>query len=233
MATADDLRFDVPLYTLEEAASFLGVPRSTFLTWAHGYVRRSVGQREVRAAPLITALPTPAPLPKIPFVGLAEGMVAAAFRKAGVSMQHIRRSLQVLQQELGVEHALASGRLYTDGSSILYDYASKHGDEEILTVVLTGQRVFSDVIRDYLQRITYAKDNWAERMVLPITRRHVVQVDPRRAFGQPVFVRGGARMEDVLDRFRAGEPLASVARDFDLDHQDLEDVIRAALPPAA
>jgi uncharacterized protein (DUF433 family) len=40
-------------------------------------------------------------------------------------------------------------------------------------------------------------------------------------------------MEDVLDRFRAGEPLASVARDFDLDHQDVEDVIRAALPPAA
>jgi uncharacterized protein (DUF433 family) len=192
-----------------------------------------LGQREVRAAPLITALPAPARLPRIPFVGLAEGMVAAAFRKSGVSMQHIRRSLQVLQQELGVEHALASGRLYTDGSAILYDYATKHGDEEILTVVLTGQRVFSDVIRDYLQRITYAQDNWAERMVLPITRRHVVEVDPRRAFGQPVFVRGGARMEDALDRFRADEPLASVARDFDLDHQDVEDVIRAALPPAA
>jgi uncharacterized protein (DUF433 family) len=160
-------------------------------------------------------------------------MVAAAFRKAGVSMQHIRRSLPVLQQELGVEHALASGRLYTDGSSVLYDYATRHGDEEILTVVLTGQQIFSDVIRDYLQRITYAQDNWAERMVLPITRRHVVEVDPHRAFGQPVFVRGGVRMEDVLDRFRAGEALASVAGDFELDHQDVEDVIRAALPPAA
>jgi uncharacterized protein (DUF433 family) len=231
--TAGDLRFDVPLYTVDEAASFLGVPRSTFTTWAHGYVRRPSGQREVRGVPLVTALPAPTRLPRIPFVGLAEGMVAAAFRKAGVSMQHIRQSLQVLRRELGIEHALASGRLYTDGSSILYDYATRHGDEEILTVVLSGQQVFSDVIRDYLQRITYAKDDLAERIVLPITRRHVVEVDPRRAFGQPVFVRGGARMEDVLDRFRAGEPLASVARDFDLDDQELEDVIRAALPPAA
>jgi hypothetical protein len=125
METAGDLRFDVPLYTVDEAASFLGVPRSTFTTWANGYVRRPLGQREVRAVPLITALPAPARLPRIPFVGLAEGMVAAAFRKAGVSMQHIRQSLLVLQRELGVEYALASGRLYTDGSSILYDYATQ------------------------------------------------------------------------------------------------------------
>jgi hypothetical protein len=40
-------------------------------------------------------------------------------------------------------------------------------------------------------------------------------------------------MEDVLDRFRAGEPLASVAMDFELESQDLENVIRAALPPVA
>lgn len=89
MATTGDLRFDVPLYTVEEAARFLGVPRSTFTTWAHSYVRNRDGQREVRTTPLITAMPAPARLPRIPFVGLAEGMVAAAFRKAGVSMQHI------------------------------------------------------------------------------------------------------------------------------------------------
>jgi uncharacterized protein (DUF433 family) len=233
VATEGDLRFDVPLYTVQEAASFLGVPRSTFTNWARGYVRQTADQHEIRGAPLITAVDAPERLPRIPFVGLAEGMVAAAFRKAGVSMQHIRRSLHALQEQLGIEHALASGRLYTDGSSILYDYATRFGDEEILTVVLSGQRVFSDVVRDYLQRISYGPDDLADRMVLPITQRHVVEVDPRRAFGQPVFVRGGARMEDVLDRFRAGEPLASVATDFELESQDVEDVIRAALPPAA
>ena len=233
MRAVGDLRFGTPLYTVAEAARFLGVPRSTLATWAHGYTRRSGGRPEVYAAPLISSVRGASRLPEIPFVGLVEGMVAAAFRKAGVSMQHIRKSLQVLQEEIGIEHALASNRLYTDGSSILYDYASQHGDEEILTVVLTGQRVFADVIRDYLQRITYAPDSWAERVVLPITQRHVLEVDPRRAFGQPVFIRGGARMEDVLSRFRAGESLASLAYDFGLEQQDLEDAIRAALPSAA
>jgi hypothetical protein len=79
---------------------------------------------------MMNALPAPARLPRIPFLRLAEPMVAAAFGKAGVAVPHIRRSLQVRQQELGVEHALASGWLYTDGSSTLDDYATKHGDEE-------------------------------------------------------------------------------------------------------
>jgi uncharacterized protein (DUF433 family) len=93
--------------------------------------------------------------------------------------------------------------------------------------------VFTEVITAYLKRITYATDGWAERLVLPITAEAVVEVDPRRAFGQPLFIRGGARMEDVIDRFRAGEPLVDVVKDFDLRFEDVEAVIRASLAPAA
>jgi uncharacterized protein (DUF433 family) len=229
----DELRFETPLYTVPEAARFLGVPTSTFSTWAHGYTRKPPGRRTVKGKPVLTSLATPPHHPEIPFIGLVEGMVAAAFRSAGVSMQHLGKALTVLQNEIGIDHALASRKLYTDGESILYDYASKEGDDEVLTVVLSGQRVFHEIIRGYLDRITYARDGWAERMVLPITVEPVVEVDPKRAFGQPLFVRGGAPMDDVLDRFRAGEPLDEVARDFDLRPRDVEDVIRASLPQAA
>jgi transposase-like protein len=34
-----DIRFDVPLYTVAEAARALGVHPSTLSTWAKGYVR--------------------------------------------------------------------------------------------------------------------------------------------------------------------------------------------------
>jgi uncharacterized protein (DUF433 family) len=229
----DDLRFKTPLYTLTEAGRFLGVPPTTFATWAHGYERHPKGHAVVKGGPILTALKTPPRHPEIPFVGLVEGMVAAAFRRAGVSMQHMRQALAVLEKEIGVQHALASQKLFTDGASILFDYASAEGDEEILTVVVTGQRVFHDVIRDYLERITYGVDDWAERMVLPITERPVVECDPKRGFGQPLFIVGGAPMDDVLDRFRAGEPFTDVAKDFDLRPEDVEDVIRASLPQAA
>ncbi len=229
----DPLRFDTPLYTGAEAARFLGVPPTTLATWAHGYERQSPGRPLVKAGPIISASRTPARHPEIPFVGLVEAMVAAAFRRAGVSMQHIRRAVAVLQQEIGIEHALASRRLFTDGASILFDYASTQADGEDLTVVVSGQRVFPDVVRGYLERISYSDDDWADRLALPITQRRVVECDPHRGFGRPLFIVGGAPMDDVLDRFRAGEPLKDLAKDFDLRPEDLEDVVRASLPHAA
>jgi len=231
--TGEELRFETPLYTVAEAARYLDVPVSTFASWAHGYETHPKGRRSVRSGPILTATRTPRRHPEVPFVGLVEGMVAAAFRRAGVSMQHIRRSLQVLQDQIGVEHALASERLYTDGATILYDYATTEQDEEVLTVVVTGQRVFHDVISDYLARISYASDGFAERLSLPITSKPLIECDPRRGFGRPLFIRGGAPMDDVIDRFRAGEALTEVARDFDLRPEDVEDVIRASLQRAA
>jgi uncharacterized protein (DUF433 family) len=37
----------------------------------------------------------------------------------------------------------------------------------------------------------------------------------------------------VLDRRRAGEPLAEVAEDFGVPPEDVEDILRVALPAAA
>ena len=56
----------------------------------------------------------------------------------------------------------ASRRLYSDGAVILYDYAEAEGNEELggLTEVVSRQRVFAPVIKEYLERITYGEDGW-------------------------------------------------------------------------
>ena len=123
MRNAESERFTTPVYTVAEAARFLGVPTSTFSTWANGYVRRPSGRPEVHGDAIRSSVAAPRNLPTIPFVGLAEGMVLAGFRKGGVSLQHIRAAVRILKQEIGLEHALASRRLYTSGAKVLYDYA--------------------------------------------------------------------------------------------------------------
>ena len=112
--------------------------------------------------------------------------------------------------------------------------ASEH-DEELrgLTVVRTGQRQFAEVVRDYLKRITYGDDGWASRVRLPAYQHADVVVDPRRAFGMPLVVHGGARVEDLVDRFVAGDTLADIAEDFGVPEPEVEDVVRVATRAAA
>ena len=224
----DPVRFDKPLYTVTEAASYVGVPRSTFETWVRGYLRRPQGRRPVQGEALLTSVP--GHTLSIPFVGLAEGMVLAVFRETGIPLQRIRPALERLRAEHDLEHALASEHLYSDGAEVLYDYARKQGDKQLrlLTVVRSGQRVFHEVIERYLTRITY-EGGWAARLLLPITEEPLLLADPERAFGQPVFVHGGARLADVRDRIKAGEDEKAVARDYGVPFEDL----RAALAPPA
>jgi uncharacterized protein (DUF433 family) len=225
----DALRFNKPLYTVTEAAAYLGVPHSTFDTWVRGYIRRPAGRRPVQGEPLLTSVAEQGL--RIPFIGLAEGMVLAAFRETGLPLQRIRPALERLRSENELEHALASDHLYTDGAEVLYDYARAHGDKQLrlLTVVRSGQRVFHDVIDRYLKRISY-EGGWAARLVLPITEEPLMVADPERAFGQPIFIRGGARLADVRGRIRAGEDEAAVAQDFGVP---LADIQAALAPPSS
>jgi hypothetical protein len=123
-------------------------------------------------------------------------------------MQRIRPAVEVLSSGIGVEHALAPRQLYTDGAEVLYDYATSEQDEELrgLTVVRTGQQQFAEVVRDYLECVAYGDDGWASRVRLPVYQQAQVMVDPRRAFGMPLVVHGGVRVEDLVDRFVAGAP---------------------------
>jgi uncharacterized protein (DUF433 family) len=237
MAKTVDIRFDVPLYTVAEAARILGVHASTFLTWSRGYERHPKGRPSVKGAPIVTTLPDDGSA-SIPFVGLAEGLVLAAVRRAGVPMQRIRPALEVLRKRLDLDHALASQRLYTDGAELLYSYGrtKKTADEEAaleLVVVRSGQHVFVETIRDYLQRLEYASDGYARMLHVPGYMKADVVCDPERSFGRPIFSRGGSRLDDVLERFWTGETLQELALEFGVPLDDLEDALRVASRRAA
>jgi uncharacterized protein (DUF433 family) len=237
--TVSDIRFVQPLYTVAEAARIVDVPTSTFTRWVRGYERRPPGRAVVIGAPLLETLPAQPGSPSLPFIAVAEAMVLAAIRRQGVPMQRIRPALDVLRRQLGLEHALATQRLYTEGAEVLLDYADHAGQTDAaeavreLVVVRSGQRVFTEVVEGYLRRISFAADGWAERLSPPRYREGEVIVDPRFSFGQPTFLRGRARVSDVLERFWAGEDLSAVAAEFGVPVAHVEDVVRVASRAAA
>jgi uncharacterized protein (DUF433 family) len=228
-----DERFSVPLYSATEAARYLDVPVSTLRTWAHGYKRRPEGRRPVVGRAIVTTL-RPDAGASVPFIGLAEAHALAGIRRAGVPLQRIRPALDVLQRELGIDHALASKALYTDGAEVLYDYAETHGDSpearsaRELVVVRHGQRVFNEVVESYLQRVEFAPDDqWAQQIHLPRYQHADVVVDPHRSFGAPIFAQGGVRLETVLGAFKAGADIDALTAEYGVPTNELLDVLRA------
>jgi uncharacterized protein (DUF433 family) len=232
-------RFRVGLYSVAEAARYLDVPGSTLRTWTHGYRQHRAGRPDVMGAPILTIVPgTGAHGAVVPFIGLAEGLVLAALRGSGVSLQRIRPALARLGSDLGLEHALASRRLYSDGAEVLFDYADDADPDTAravrnLVVVRNGQRVFNEVVESYLRRFEFGEDGYPSLIELPAYDVAEVVVDPRRGFGQPIFRRGGARLEDALSLFRSGESLETVADEYGIPLDQFEDAVRIATRPAA
>lgn len=238
--TLDQARFVDPLYTITEAADIVKVPATTLTTWARGYVRRPPGRPEVRGEPIITSVGEPRRNhPLIPFVGLTEATVLAAIRKSGVPMQRIRPALEELERGLGIQYALASKRLYTDGAELLYDFSERHLDEEVgraarrLVVIRNRQCVFTEVIEEYLRGFRYAADGYVELFRVPSYRQAEVVVDPTRSSGAPIFVTGGYRVEDLVHRFLAGESVSELTDEFGIPTDQIEDAIRVASRRAA
>ncbi|MCB0991034.1 MAG: hypothetical protein R2770_09705 [Acidimicrobiales bacterium] len=227
-----DSRFTRGLYSVAGAARLVGMSASTLATWAHGYERHPVGRAVVSQGPVITSVPRSAGDDRsISFIGLVEATVVQAFRQTGLPMQRIRGALEVLSSQGELEHALASRQLYSDGADVLYDYAKSADDKQLglLTIVSSGQRVFHDVISQYLERITF-EDTWASELILPVTERRLLRVVPEVESGGPVFVHGGAPLSAVRSRLVAGEPVGSIARDYDVPVDEIQEAVDAIWP---
>ncbi|HEY2577613.1 MAG TPA: DUF433 domain-containing protein [Streptosporangiaceae bacterium] len=234
-------RFTTSLYGVGEAAGYLGVPPSTLMDWAYGYQWRRADGEVAMAGPVITAIrPAQRHGAALPFIGLAEAYALAAFRRAGVPLQRIRPAIDALCHELGVEHALASRRLYADGAEILYDYARQangtpqSGAALELVVVRSSQQVFAEgMVAQYLRCVEFAPDGYARVIRLPQYRVAEVSVDTEHAFGRPRFARSGAGLEDVVALCLAGEPAETVAAEFGLSRAEVEDALQVATRAAA
>ncbi len=220
-----DIRFDSPLFTAAEAARHLGLPPETFRRWL-----RDQGPERLLHEVRVASEPS---TPTVPFVGLVEAHVLSAFRRAGVPLQRIRPALQRLKREFGLEYVLASRRLLTDGSEVLWNVSDGVDGVTDLVVVRNDQHVFVPVVQNHLQQIVWDADGHPVRLRLPVYRPADVVVDPYRGFGRPIFETSRAPLDEVLSMFRAGDPIDAVADEYGVSREDVEAAVRATIRRAA
>jgi len=220
-----DRRFTVPLFTIDEAAHHLGLPRTTLKDWTH---------RQAGPAPLVHRIVNPkAPrAASLPFVAVIEAHVLRGFRDLGLSAQGLRQSVANLRENLNDEYALATRKVATDGVDLLVDM-SQHGQPAEWTRAADTQMAIREVIQDYLQFVYWETDRYAKRLRLKTYQGADVIIDPRFAFGQPVLERQKIRIEDILDAFWAGEGYVTIANEFGVKADEVEAVVRSATRPRA
>lgn len=218
-----------PAYSVGEAAHYLRMPEATLRSWVAGRSYPVAG-RSKRSKPLIH-LDDPKKQ-YLSFVNLVEAHVLAAMRRHhGVKLPKVRNALDYVGREFRVERPLIVQSFQTDGLDL---FVERYGD--LINASREGQSAMKEILGVYLKRIERDSKGLPIRLY-PFTRDsqtdaaraadpRVVVMNPTVSFGRPVIIGTGIPVSSIYERYKAGDSVADLARDFDLEIGAIEEAIR-------
>jgi uncharacterized protein (DUF433 family) len=217
-----------PAYSFVEAAHYLNLPVSTLSSWFRGQSYKY--NDEIRRFKAVIRLDGE-PGEGLSFLNLVEAHVLAAIRREHrIPLQKVRRALEYVERELGLQRPLTNARFETDGVDLLVREL-----EKLVNISQEGQLEIEPMVRMFLRRIKRDPAGVPIKLY-PFTRKTVsdtepepVEIDPRVAFGRPVLAGRGVPTAVLADRFKAGDSLADLAKDYDTSTQVIEEAIRCEL----
>jgi uncharacterized protein (DUF433 family) len=209
---------ELPLYGIGEAAIYLGVPRTTLATWVRGQKVRGA----TRMHPLIKAERS-----GLTFNNLIEAYVLASLtRHFELPLQRVRAALRYV----GGERPLLTTPFRTDGVGIFVDKLGA-----LVDVARGGQAAIRDVVESSVERVELDGRKLPLRLYpwrRDPTELRTIALDPKRSFGQPTLAGQGVKIATVVDRYRGGDSVDRLARDYDTTRAVIEGVLRWGLDAA-
>jgi len=224
----DDVR-RAPAYSVAEAAHYLRMPEETLRSWVAGRMY-PVSGRSKRSRPLIL-LDDPS-RQYLSFINLVEAHVLAAIRRHhGVKLPKVRVALDYVKHHFKIERPLIEQAFQTDGLDL---FVERYGD--LINTSQEGQRAMKEILGVYLKRIErdatglplklYPFTRDTESEASPAFDPRVVVMNPTVSFGRPVIAGTGIPVSSIYERYRAGDSVADLARDFRLEIGAIEEAIR-------
>lgn len=229
---------ELPLYSPTETSRYLKINLRTLASWIHGRNYR-LDDGSSRFWPPVIKLPNPE-RPLLSFYNLVEVHVLLAIRRIhNVQFRKVRSALDYLETQFNEEHPLATQDFWTDKFDL---FVRKSGD--LICASKHGQRVIEEAVKQYLHRIerdidlapfrlypfsreitfltSNAKDNPRKLESMPKD----ILIDPLVAFGRPTLAETGVATNVIAGRFRAGEPVRNIARDYDVSEAQVKEALK-------
>jgi uncharacterized protein (DUF433 family) len=219
----------LPTYSVAEAAHYLRMPEGTLRSWVVGRWYPVAGQSK-RSRPLIH-LDDPK-RQYLSFINLVEAHVLAAIRRRhGVKLSKVRTALDYLKRQFKIERPLIDQTFQTDGLDL---FVERYGD--LINASREGQQAMKEIISVYLKRIERDAKGLPMKLYLftrdtdsdatPKSDPRVVVLNPAVSFGRPVISGTGIPVSSIYERYKAGDSVANLAQDFNLETGAIEEAIR-------
>lgn len=218
---------EVPSYRISEVAHYLRMPKATVRAWA-------LGQGGFKP---VLALEPREGVPLLSFVNLVEVHVLDALRREhDVRLQTTRGVLRLLVRLFpGNVHPLADRDLLTESGEVFVEDLGR-----LVSASNEGQIAIRELLQAHLRRVERDPMGRAARLY-PFTRKRedrqallheprLVMIDPQIQFGRPVLAGTGIPTLVIADRYKAGESISDLARDYNRPKEEIEEAIRCELP---
>ena len=208
---------ELPIYSVTEAAFYIGIPVSTLRAWTRGR-RYKVGKKVHWFRPLIQ--PADPATGRLSFANVAEAHVLQATRERSVPLSGVRDSLEYLRQQVDSAHPLITQEFFTHQKELFIKQL------RIVNVSRFGQLAL-DFLDPYLDRLVRDKSGLPFRLFpMRANPERRVMLDLNIASGQPVLTGTGILAEVLYGRFKAGESTIELAADYGVDERTIEDAVR-------
>ena len=219
--------FDNPAYPVSEVARILNLPVATVKAWCFGQSYRLASGSPKRFKSVIQPADSNARL--LSFANLCELHVLSAIRRRHkISLSKVRDSISYLRTQLGTDRPLIDKQFKTNGVDLFVEHAS-----HLLNVSKQGQEALRGDFAVALARIERDRSGMPIRL-FPFSRSTTpdakqpksIVIDPRLSFGRPVLSDVAVPTEVIVGRFRAGDTLVEMAKDYGVDEEEIEEALR-------
>ncbi len=202
------------IYTVPESARLTSVTPWRIRRWLKGYEFKVKHGRHRSPAVWNTQLDAIDHAMALGFLDLLEIRCVDAFICAGVGWKTLRQVHERAKNLVGHPHPFCTNQFATDGQTIFMEVREQN-DEIMLWDMRDLQRVFDRIIRPFLKDIEF-DDGRIPRRWWPKGKSHLVALDPRRSFGQPIIFRDGVPTSVLARSVEANRSVEEVARWFEI-----------------
>jgi len=211
--------YERPRYGIGQAAHYVQISPTTLRSWVLGRPYNTSEGR--RFSPPLIQRPDPGD-PRLSFSNLREAHVLRALRtRHQVPMSAVRAALDYAAEELRIKRLLLSRELMADAGSLFIERLG-----QLIDLGRSGQIALKEMLDGHLSRI-----QWEPLRLFPVVAARglsgpqIVSIDPQVSFGRPFIVGKGVRTSTIVDRLDAGEDRETVAADYQLSDQEIDEAI--------